>query len=321
MNKDFKESEVLARIKLVDSNIENKVRCALLSSKSQTEKCDLLMDLIQNIPTKLWLELAVGCINELSVNGQKKICKQIIAIFKEGELFTKSDSIEILKKIEEKAISIGLNGMPLLKIIPYSASFLNRAIRDNRYKLFADYGHVYYTTDIGKLKSAVVELNELCEKGGSPEAARSYAYLLTISQFRLAHLLYPQNTVSETILSRTYDDCVDNNNDYNYDNYYDDDDDDDDDDGFLSDDLWSDNSFSNMDNESYHYISDIANRILNYGCVEIARIFDPYLYYIDADLLKKIHRAVMEVSDRNRYENEIAPIVEKNCLFVINPDN
>lgn len=316
MNKDFKESEVLARIKLVDSNIENKVRCALLSSKSQTEKCDLLMDLIQNIPTKLWLELAVGRINELSVNGQKKICKQIIAIFKEGELFTKSDSIEILKKIEEKAVSIGLNGMPLLKIIPYSASFLNRAIRDNSYKLFADYEHVYYTTDIEKLKSAVVELNELCEKSGSPEAARSYAYLLTISQFRLAHLLYPQNTVSEILLSRTYDDCFDDDNycdcDYNYDK---------DVEHFLSCGWKNDNFFSYSDNESFHHISDIANRILDYSCVEIARIFDPYLYYIDADLLKKIHRAVMEVSDRSRYENEIAPIVEKNCLFVINPDN
>lgn len=136
MNKNFKESEVLERIKSVDSKLEDKIRYALFSSKSQSCKCNLLTDLIQLIPTKFWLELAIECINELPVNYQKEICKQITSIFKEGELFSKNDSIEIFKKIEEKAVSMGLNGTPLSKLIPYSASFLNNAVHDNRYKLF-----------------------------------------------------------------------------------------------------------------------------------------------------------------------------------------
>lgn len=305
MNKNFKESEVLKRIESIDSNLEDKVRYALFSSKSQSCTYDLLMDLIQPIPTKLWLELAVDDIYELPVNCQKEICSQIVVIFKEGELFSKTDSIEIFKKIEEKTVSMGLNETLLSKLIPYSASFLNNAIRDNRYKLFADYGYVYYTNDFDRLKSAVVELNNLYEKGGSPEVVRSYAYLLTIAQFRLARLLYPKNTIDKYSLSNAYEDCFDKCDeswDFN---------------GFDYDEWRPFNSFGNNHSD----ISNVPERITRCDCIEIARIFDPHLYYINADLLKEIHRAVDDVRDRNKYENEIAPVVEKSCHFVTPPDN
>ena len=305
MNKDFKNNEVLERVKSVDSNLEDKVRYALFSSKSQSCKYDLLMDLIQLIPTKLWLELAVDNIHELPVNCQKEICGQITAIFKEGKLFSKNDSIEIFKKIEEKTVSMGLNGTPLSELIPYSASFLNNAIHDNRYKLFADYEYVYYTNDFDKVKSAVVELNDLYEKGGSPGVVRSYAYLLTIAQFRLARLLYPKDTIDRYSPSNAYEDCFD-----------------------KCDESWDFNEFDydewrpfNFFDNNYGYISNVPERITRCDCVEITRIFDPHLYYINADLLKEIHRAVREVSDRNKYENEAAPVVEKSCHFVITHDN
>lgn len=304
MNKDFKNNEVLERVKSVDSNPENKVRYALFSSKSQSSKYDLLMDLIQLIPTKLWVELAVDNIHELPVNCQKEICGQITAIFKEGELFSKNDSIEIFKKIEEKTVSMGLNGTPLSELIPYSASFFNKAIHDNRYKLFSDYGHVYYTQSVEELKSAVVELNDLYEKGGSPEVVRSYAYLLTVAQFRLARLPYPKDTIDRYSLSNAYEDCFDK-----YDESWD---------FEKCDDGWyPSNSFGNNHSD----ISNVPERITRCDCVEITRIFDPHLYYINADLLKEIHRTVREVSDRNKYENEVAPVVEKSCHFVILPVN
>lgn len=305
MNKDFKETEIPDTIKLDDANNENKVRYALFSLKTQSERCELLINLISAIPTKLWFELAIGYIDEISVDNQKEICKQITAIFKEGELFSKKDSIEIFKWIERKAVLMDLNGTPLSKLIPYSASFFNKAIYDNRYKLFADYGYVYYTNDFDKLKSAVVELNDLYEKGGSPEVVRSYAYLLTVAQFRLARLLYPKNTIDKHSLSNAYEDCFDK-----YDESCD----------FkeFDDDGWyPSNSFGN----NHINISNVPERITRCDCTEIARIFDPHIYYIDANLLKEIHRAVRDVSDRNKYENEIAPIVEKSCLFVISPDN
>lgn len=305
MNKDFKNSEVLERIESVDSNPEDKVRYALFSSKSQSSKYDLLMDLIQLIPTKLWLELAIDNIHELPVNCQEEICGQITAIFKEGELFSKKDSIEIFKWIEQKAVSMGLNGTPLSELIPYSASFLNNAIHDNRYKLFADYGYVYYINDFNELKSAVVELNDLYEKGGSPEVVRSYAYLLTAAQFKLARLLYPKDTIDKYSLSNAYEDCFDKcDESWEFEE-------------FDDDDWYPLNSFDN----NHNYISNVPERITRCDCIEIARIFDPHLYYINADLLKEIHRAVREVSERNKYENEIAPVVEKNCHFVMPPDN
>lgn len=310
MNKDFKEREVLDKINCNDSSIEDKIRYALFSSKSQSCKCDLLMDLIQIIPTKLWFELAIDCVHELPSNYQKEVCNQITAIFKEGELFSKNDSIEIFKKIEGKTVSMGLNGTSLSELIPSSASFLNNAVHDNRYKLFSDFGYVYYTTDIEKLKSAVVELNELYEKGGSPEAVRSYAYLLTVAQFRLACLLYPKSTISRYNLSEAYDNCFDS--DYDIENYDFVDDDDDTDDFY---------EYTTSSSGNPHYISSIPERITRCDCIEIVRIFDPHLYYISAELLQEIHKAVREVSDRNRYENEIAPIVAKSCLFVINSDN
>ena len=304
MNKDFKNNEVLERVKSVDSNLEDKVRYALFSSKSQSREYDLLMDLIQLIPTKLWLELAVDNIHELPANGQEEICEQISSIFKEGELFSKNDSIEIFKKIEEKTVFMGLNGTPLSELIPYSASFFNNSIHDNRYKLFSDYGHVYYTQSVEKLKLAAVELNGLYDKGGSPEVVRSYAYLLTVAQFRLARLLYPKDTIDSYKLSDAYEDCFDK-----YDESWD----------FEEcDDGWyPSNSFGNNHSD----ISNVPERITRCDCVEITRIFDPHLYYINADLLKEIHRAIREVSDRNKYENEIAPVVEKSCHFVIPPDN
>ena len=305
MNKDFKNNEVLERVKSVDSNLEDKVRYALFSSKSQSREYDLLMDLIQLIPTKLWLELAVDNIHELPANGQEEICEQISSIFKEGELFSKNDSIEIFKKIEEKTVSTRLNGTPLSKLIPYSASFLNGAIHDNRYKLFADYGYVYYTNDFDRLKSAVVELNDLYEKGGSSEVVRSYAYLLTVAQFRLARLLYPKYTIDRYSLSNAYEDCFDKcDESWDFD-------------GFDDDCWYPSNSFGN----NHSYISNVPERISRCDCIEIARIFDPHLYYINADLLKEIHRAVDDVRDRNKYENEIAPVVEKSCHFVITTDN
>lgn len=305
MNKNFKETEIPDTIKLDDTNNENKVRYALFSSKSQSSKYDLLMDLIQLIPTKLWLELAVDNIHDLPVDCQKEICSQITVIFKEGELFSKNDSIEIFKGIEEKTVSMGLNGTPLSELIPYSASFLNNAIHDNRYKLFADYGYVYYTTTIDKLKLAVVELNDLYEKGGSLEVVRSYAYLLTVAQFRLAHLLYPKNTIDKYSLSNAYEDCFDK-----YDENCDFEETDDD--GWYP---------SNFFGNNHSNISNVPDRITRCDCTEIARIFDPHIYYIHADLLKEIHIAVRDVSDRNKYENEIAPVVEKSCLFVITHDN
>lgn len=305
MKKDFKNNEVLEKIKSVDNNLEDKIRYALFLSKPQSCKYDLLMDLIQPIPTKLWLELAVDNIHELPANGQEEICEQISAIFKEGELFSKNDSIEIFKKIEEKTVFMGLNGTPLSELIPYSASFFNNSIHDNRYKLFSDYGHVYYTQSVEKLKLAVVELNDLYEKGGSPEVVRSYAYLLTVAQFRLARLLYPKNTIDKYSLSNAYEDCFDkcdeswDFNEFDYDE-------------------WRPfNSFGNNHSD----ISNVPERITRCDCIEIARIFDPHLYYINADLLKEIHRTVREVSDRNKYENEVAPVVEKSCHFVILPVN
>ena len=108
-------------------------------------------------------------------------------------------------------------------------------------------------------------------------------------------MLYPKSTISRYNLSEAYDNCFDSD----YDIY----------------------EYTTFSSSNPHYISSIPERITRCDCIEIARIFDPHLYYISAELLQEIHRAVRDVSDRNKYENEIAPIVEKSCLFVINPDN
>ncbi len=304
MNKDFKQKEMLDIIKLNDINNENKVRFALFSIKTQSEKCELLINLVQSIPTTFWIELTLDCIGEMFDDNQKKLCEQIAAIFNENENFTKNDSIKLFKLIEEKAVSMGLYKTPLSLLIPKAASFFNKAINDNRYKLFADYGHVYFTSDIDELKTAVVELNERYVNGGSFEIVRCYAYLLTIAQFRLAHLLYPKRTIDNDTLLEAYEIC--------FEQYCD---------CCGYDDLDSDWKPTNSNFYNSYPISSIPKRIQDLDCIEITRIFDPHLYYIGVELLREIHTAVREVSERNRYENETAPIVSKSCLFVINPSN
>ncbi len=299
MSENFNVSEVLSKIDFDDISIENKVRCALFLSKNQSEKYDLLMELIQSIPVTLWLELAIGCINEVPVNDRKNLCEQINAIFNENKKFSKSDSIKIFKQIEEKAVSLGLCETHLSKLVPHAASFLNRFINDNHYKLFADYGYVYHTSDIEKLKTAVVELNNRYENGGSPEIVRWYAYLLTIAQLRLSRLLYPKDTITPNTLSNAYSECFEK------------------DDGYLDcgkcyDDGWQP---VNSDVDIFHNISSVPKRITNSGCIEIARIFDPHIYYINADLLCEIHTAVKEVSERDKYEDDTDLIIEKAVIL------
>lgn len=209
-----------------------------------------------------------------------------------------------------KQISSICSGMVVVDDVPHTSA--NKCSRNAMESLEA----VIRTYGDDELKSAVVELNDLYEKGGSQEVVRGYAYLLTVAQFRLARLLYPKDTIDRCILSDAYYSCFEQ--DYDNDICYDNNDGNGYDDYDLDAGLYSINSFSSSNS---HRISNVPERITHCDCIEIARIFDPHLYYINADLLKEIHKAVRDVSDRNRYENEVAPVVEKNCLFVITPAN
>lgn len=301
------DSEKIKEIlgKYTDKEVEETITDTL-SNAAPKQRFEILTEIQQKVPKDFWIILAVTYLDTLSRKHQNVICNQLEIMFKENSLVSKKSAVKIFRFLEDKIISHGLFGTQIAKVFQSMVKFVCRSCKDDkRYRLFDNYGHVYYTTDIEKLKSAVIELNELYEKGGSPEAVRSYAYLLTVAQFRLARLLYPKDTISKYNLSEAYNNCFDNYNEsWNLDE--------------SCDDGWRPlNSFGNNNN----YISNVPERITHCGCIEIARIFNPHLYYIDAELLQEIHRTVREVSDRNRYENEIAPIVAKNCLFVINPDN
>lgn len=277
-----------------------------LNNAMPNQRADIIMGLQQKVSKDFWINLAVTYFDTFSRKNQNAICKQLEIMFKEKTLISKKSAVKIFKIFEDKIISQGLFGTQIAKSFQPMVKFICKSFNDDkRYHLFVDYGYVYYTTDIDKLKSAVVELNERYENGGSPEVVRCYAYLLTIAQFRLARLIYPKDTISKYSLSEAYDNCFDKYNEsLDFDEFGDDD--------------WRPfNSFGN----NHSYISSVPDRITRCDCIEIARIFDPHLYYINADLLKEIHKAVRDVSDRNRYENEVAPVVEKSCLFVITPTN
>lgn len=290
-----------------------------LNNVTPKQRADILEALQQKVSKDFWIKLAVTYLDTISRKNQYTICKQLQIMFNENKLIPKKSAISIFKIFEDKIVSQGLFCTQIAKIFQPMVKFVCKSCKDDkRYRMFADYGYVYYTKNFDELKSAVVELNGLYEKGGSPEAVRCCAYLLTVTQFRLARLIYPKGTVSDYSLSEAYNACFEQADNYDNDYGYYDDDDYDDYDDYDNDD-YDDLEFSSISNS--HHISNILERITRYDCVEIARIFDPHLYYISAELLREIHTAVIEVSERNRYENETVPIVEKSCLFVITPDN